>query len=183
MIQCTPLHPSVKRGGGSVWAYMAANGTGSCDFWWQDDFWSAQKHLLRSHQMPRKSLDGASLSSTTMTGNILLKQTKELFFRARKWNFPNWPPVLNSNEHAFHSLKTRLKAKRTETNRSCRWQQYKPGRASPGKMPSIWWSLWVADFRQSLNTNYLLNVLNGNFISVNVHFSSYFCSRKLGWLC
>ena len=36
-----------------------------------------------------------------------------------------------------------------ESNRNWGGLQYRPGRASPGKMPNIWWSLWVTDFRQS----------------------------------
>lgn len=54
----------------------------------------------------------------------------------------------------FHMLRTRLETRlKAKCPRKEQEQRFRPGRASPGKISSYWWYLWVTHFRQSLNAN------------------------------
>lgn len=116
---------SVKHGGGSVmaWACMASKGTGSLVF--IDDITTDKSSRMNS-EVYRNILsaqiqpNAAELIGRRFTVQMdndpkhTAKATQE-FIRAKKWNIMQWPsqsPDLNPIEHAFHLLKTRLKAER-----------------------------------------------------------------------
>ena len=116
---------SVKHGGGSVmaWACMASNGTGSLVF--IDDVTKDRSSQMNSEvyrdilsaQIQPNAAKLIGLHFTVQMDNDpkhTAKATQE-FFKAKKWNILLWPsqsPDLNPIEHAFHLLKTKLKAER-----------------------------------------------------------------------
>ena len=108
-----------------------------CDCWWQlpDAFWSVHKCTVHA-QIQLKTLFGRQFT-LQQDNDPEYTGTATNFFRAKKWNFLNWPgqsPNLNTTEQASHLLRTRQKAKYApKTNRNHRRLQYRPGSVSPGK--------------------------------------------------
>ena len=115
----------VKHGGGSVmaWACMAANGTGSLVF--IDDVTADRsskmnsevyRAILSAHIQPNATkLIGRRFTVQVDNDPKHTAKATQDFLKAKKWNILQWPsqsPDLNPIEHAFHLLKTRLKAER-----------------------------------------------------------------------
>ena len=145
---------------------------------WFMKFWFANKvtqehisfisKLLRSNWLHQNWLDDASSCNRTTIQNMQANKPK----RAKEWNVIDWPSLshgLNPIEHAFHLMKTRLKANSPWNLQE--QKQYRPDGASPEK---IWWSLWVVHFKQSLIAkDFQLNIEYDELISVCVNLSNY----------
>lgn len=109
------------------WACMASNCTGSLVF--IDDVTKDRSSQMKS-EVHRDILsaqiepNAAKLIGWRFTVQIdndpkhTAKATQK-FFKAKKWNILQWPsqsPGLNPIEHAFHLLKTKVKAERPKTS-------------------------------------------------------------------
>ena len=188
---------SVKHGGGSVmaWACMASNGTGSLVF--IDDVTKDRGSRMNS-EVYRDILSAQiQPNATKLTGQRFTiqmdndpkhtaKATQE-FFKAKKWNILQWPsqsPDLNPIGHAFHLLKTKLKAERPTNKQQLKTAAARPGKASQRRKPSIWWCSWVPGFRQSLPAkDSQQSIKNEHFIYGNVNLSNYFWAPEMRRLC
>ena len=113
---------SVKHGV-MAWAYMVANRTGSLLF--IDDVTADKRNRMNSEvyraMLSRQTQpNAAKLIEQWFTVQIdngrkhTAKATQEPL-KTKKWNILQWPsqsPGINATKHAFHLLKTTLKAKR-----------------------------------------------------------------------
>lgn len=125
-----------------AWACMASSGTGSPVF--IDDVTTDKCSRMNSEvykdilsaQIQPNSEKLIERRFTTQMDNDPKRTAKatKAFIKAKKWNVLQWPrqsPDLNPIEHAFHLLKTRLKAERPENKQELKaaavkaWQSIK----------------------------------------------------------
>ena len=145
----------------------------------QKDLICSTKHLTKCLQTHWMTLHPTSRQLSL----VYRKSSKE----AKNWkidwssHLPNW---IQLNMH-FICWRKKLRQLPPKTNRSWRWQQHRPARASPENILSTWWSIWATAFKQSLHANH--NVITPQNTKHDLHLHNLnnckilCCSEMVGY--
>ncbi len=111
-------------------------------------------------------------------------KAKGSFWRLKKWNILQWPsqsPDFNPIEHAFHFLKTKLKAERPTNKQQLKSAAVKSWQSITEEETRLWWYSWAPDSRQSLPAkDSQHNIQKEHFIYVYIYLSNYIWVHENG---